>query len=74
MTKRDKTPTLAQLRKLAKRKGYTFDRSWYEYRLECDSDASPDMGFIYGVGDRFSRSVIFAALSALPDKPKGAKR
>lgn len=75
--KRGKTPTLAELRKLAARKGMVV--YWWpgtqtvamvarrgrasSLRIDIWHPASKDMAF----------EIAFAALSALPDKPKGGK-
>lgn len=79
MTKRDKPPTLARLRKLAKAKGYDMDETigTLEVVPNRDDDSRPVMTLRYyeiAAHRAMARLVLFAALSALPDKPKGAKR
>ena len=77
-----KTPTLAALKKLAKRKGWLFEsyrwkaaEGWTKEHLSLSHPTKSSAGF-----DGYShkvpiREAIQAALNALPDaKPKGAKR
>lgn len=67
-----KTPTIAELRKLAKRKGHIMERWGFNNLKLVDS-----IGTVWLIVDGSAavcRAAAFAALSALPDAPKGAKR
>jgi hypothetical protein len=79
-----KTPTLAQLRNLAKRKGCEIRR--FKYRQGDESQpfteqisawihGASGMPFVSGYLHEIPiRTVVFAALSALPDAPKGGSK
>ena len=72
MTKRDKTPTLAQLRKLAKRKGYTHAHvvklwgvgDWCATVFKGQSSEC----FVSHADKDLCVGAMFAALSALPEE------
>ena len=78
-----KTPTLAALRKLAKRKGQTITGE--DGVVKLVEQGTWWLKVVYGplniltggtiVRDEHdAKRILFAALSSLPDAPKGAKR
>lgn len=72
--KQKRTPTLAELRKLAKKKGYeTFKVSDSGHEMSARGIGDPPNINLLAWRDRLAeaRCVLFAALSALPDAPAG---
>ena len=76
MTKRTKTPTLAELRRLAKRKGPYFSvETMDEWGVRTRLQVWDSLNLVCEFRRPMTRAarMVFAALSALPDAPKGSR-
>lgn len=81
MTTQPKTPTFAELLRLAKRKGYELHVSAGRCVIACLPDMGNDQvpyirthSFGHRKDRRLARMAVFGALSALPDAPKEGQR